>query len=302
MPNKASEHINRAHIQVNSILTNKNILSPTPDTKQLLEIKTELEEVQKEIKCLDTSYQKMAQEVEVLRSAIAQYEQEKVAYYRTISKLVVQDVIMAAKSETGIQEVQETQSRHDVALQQHQSKLTAHDKKMNKLEADMKHKVNNERLISIEENLEALKATQVQHSERIDTVDEKCEDLMSKMQMDERNARRRSRTGSQLEEFIEPSREELKQSLEEVRQNVSFIQLYEQAVHRPRFDSGVSITSTESLQLQFPDECPTSSLPVTTPDSGFNSLAASRETSSSQLKPCDTLAPMNPISEETTES
>ena len=296
MPNKASEHVDRA-LHVNSILINKNTLSSTPDTKeQLLEIKTELEKAQKEIQCLNTSYQKMVQDI----------EQERVANYRTISKLVVQDVVISVKTKISFQEVQETQSRHDVVLQQHQSELAAHKKRMNELEADMKHKADSKHLISVEKSLETLKVTQADQSERIDTTDGKFEDLISSVQMDERNARRRSRTGSQLEEsieaFREPSREELKQSLKEVHQNISLTRSYEQqAVHRPRLDSGVSITSTESLQLQLPDECPIPPLPVTSPDSGFNSLAASRETSSSQLKPCDNFAPLNPISEASTD-
>ena len=305
MPNKASERVGRVYTHVDSILANKHTSSLTNDTKQLLEIKTELEEVQKEIQCLDTNYRKMAQEVESLRLAVAQYETEKFANYHTISKLVVGDVIMAAKTKMDFQEVQETQSRHDVALQQHQSKLTAHDQKINKLEADMKNKPNNERLTSVEKSLEALKATQAQQCERMNSTDEKFENLISKVQMDERSARRRSRTGSQLEEFEayhEPSPEELKQSREEALQNVSLTRLYEQAVDRQRLDSGVSITSTESLQLQLQDECPTSSLPITSPDSGFNSLAPSRETSSSQLKFCDNNAPMNTILENATDS
>ena len=297
MSNKASEHVDRAHTRVDSILTNKTNLSSTPDINLLLE------EALRKIQCLDTNYQKIAQEVEGLRLAVAQYEKEKVANYHTISKLMVQDVIVAAKTKMGFQEVQETQSRHDVALQQHQSKLIActHDQKMNKLEADMKNKANNERLISMEKSLETLKATQAQQCERMDSTDEKFENFILKVQMDERNARRRSKTGSSLEEFVEtyhePSPEELKLSREEALQNVSLIRLYEQAVDRQRLDSGVSITSTESLQLQLQDECPTSSLPITSPDSDFNSLAPSRETSSHQLKFCDNVAPMNPIME-----
>ena len=298
MPNKASEHVDRAHIHVDSILTNKNILSPTPETKQLLEIKTELEEAQKEIQCLNTSYQKMVQDI----------EQERVAYYHTISKLVVQDVVTSVKTKISFQEVQETQSRHDIVLQQNQSELAAYEKRMNKLEADMKHKADNKHLISVKENLETLRVTQAQHRERIDTLDERFEDLISKMQMDERNARRRSRTGLSLEEsieaFREPSHEELKQSLKEAHHNISLTRSYEQqAVNRPRLDSGVSITSTESLQLQFQDECSISSFPIT--DSGFNSLATSRETSSSQLdtnQGCDSFVPMKSISEATIDS
>ena len=297
MPNKASEHVDRAHIHVDSILTNKNILSSTPDTKeQLLEIKTELEEAQKEIQCLNTNYQKMVQDI----------EQERVAYCHTISKLLVQDVVTSAKTKISFQEVQETQSRHDVVLQQHQSELAAYKKRMIDLEADMKHKADNKHLISVKENLETLRVTQAQQSEKIDTTDGKFEGLISSMQLDERNARRRSRTGSQLEEsieaFREPSHEELKQSLKEAHHNISLTRSYEQqAVNRPRLDSGVSITSTESLQLQLPDECPIPPLPVTSPDSGFNSLATSRETSSSQLKPCDIFAQLNPISEASTD-
>ena len=284
MPNKAIEHVDRAHTHIDRILTNKNISSSGPDTKeQLIEIKTELEKAQKEIQCLDTSHQKMVQDI----------EQERVAYYRTISKLVVQDVVTSAKTKISFQEVQETHLRHDVALQQHQNELADYKKRMNELEADMKCKADRKHLISVEESLETLKATQVQQSERIDTTDGKIEDLISSIQMDERNVRRRSKTGSQLEEsieaFREPSREELKQSLKEVHHNIS--------VNRPRLDSGISITSTESLHLQLPDEYPISSLTVTSPDSGFNSLAGSRETSSSQLKPCDNFAPMNPILE-----
>ena len=298
MPNKAIEHVDKAHTQVNSILTKKNILSSTPETQQLLDIKTELEKAQKEIQCLNTSYQKMVQDI----------EQERVAYYHTISKLVVQDVVTSAKTKISFQEVQETHSRHDVALQQHQSELADYKKRMNKLEADMKYKANSKHLISVEENLEALKATQAQQSERIDTTDGKIEDLISSMQMDERNARRRSRTGSQLEEsieaFREPSREELKQSLKEAHHNISLTRSYEpQGVIRQRLDSGVSITSTESLQFQLPDEAPISFFPVS--DSGFNSLATSRESSSSQLdtyQGCDSFIPMKSISEATTDS
>ena len=113
MPNKASEHVDRAHTHVNSILTNKTNMSSTPDINLLLE------EALRKIQYLDTNYQKMAQEVEALRLAVTQYEQEKFVYYRTISKLVVRDAIMAAKTKSSFQEVQETQSRHDVALQQY---------------------------------------------------------------------------------------------------------------------------------------------------------------------------------------
>ena len=264
MPNKTSECVDRASVNVDSIPTNKTNLSSTPDINLLLE------EALRKIQYLDIDYQKMTQDIEALQLAVAQYEQEKVAYYRTISKLVVQDVIVAAKTEAGIQEVQDTQSRHDVALQQHQSKLTAHNKKMNNLEADMKHKVNNERLISIEESLEALKETQAQQSERIDSVDEKFEDLISKMQMDERNARRRSRISLEesIEVYREPSREELKKSLKEARQNISLTRSHEQqAVDRPRLDSGVSIStmkSSKSMEL-LSDAGPISSLPITSP-------------------------------------
>ena len=177
-------------------------------------------------------------------------------------------------------------------------------------------KVNNECLNTIEDNLEVLKATQAQHSERMDTTDEKFEAYVSKMQMDERNARRRSKTGSQLEESIEvyrePSREELKQSLKEVHHNISLTRSYKQQeilIDRPRLDSGVSIsttTSAKSMEL-LSDECPTSSLPTSSPatDSGFSSLAKSQETSSSQLdtnKGCDSFVPMKSISEATTDS
>ena len=306
MPNKVNEYDDRAYTHVNSILTNKTNLSPTPDINLLLE------EALRKIQYLDANYQKMAQDVEVLRLAVTQQEQEKVAYYRTISKLVVRDVIMAAKTKSSFQEVQEIQSRHDVALQHHQSKLTAHQKSMNKFKAGMK--LNNECLVSYKESLEALKATQAQHSDRMDTTDEKFEDLISKMQMDERNARRRSRTGSQLEEstgvYREPSREELKQSLKGVHHNISLTRSYKQhEVDRPRLDSGVSIgtmRSAKSIEL-LSDECSTSSLPITSPaiDSGFNSLVTSQDTSLSQLdtsRGCDSFIPMKSISEATTDS
>ena len=306
MPSKANECVDRAYVHVDSILTNKTNLSSTPDINLLLE------EALRKIQYLDTRHQKMAQDIEVLRLTVTQQEQEKVSYYRTISTLVVQDVIMAAKSKSSFQEVQATQSRHDVVLQQHQSKLTAHQKKMNELKAGMK--VNNECLNAIEDDLEALKATQAQHSERMDTTDEKFEAYVSRMQMDERNARRRSRTGSQLEESIEayrePSREELKQSLKEVHHNISLTRQYnQQEDDRPRMDSGVSITtmtSAKSMEL-LSDECPTSSLPISSPatDSGFSSLPKSQETSSSQLdtnKGCDSFVPMMSIPEATTDS
>ena len=291
MPNKASEHVDRAHVHVDSILTNKTNLSSTPDINLLLE------EALRKIQYLDTNYQKMAQEVEALRLAVTQYEQEKFVYYRTISKLVVRDAIMAAKTKSSFQEVQETQSRHYVALQQHQSD---HEKKMNKLKVDVKNKADNKCLISIEESLKALKEILAQHCERMDITDEKFEDFLSRMQMEERNARRQYRPGLSLEKLNEAhhelSREDLKQSLKESDQNISLRQSYDHlTVNRPRFDSGVSVTSSESLQFQLQDECLTSSLPLTSPDSGFNTLAVIQET-------CDTFAPTNPVVEASQET
>ena len=256
MSNEANGCVDGAHPHVNSILANKY------DTKQLLEIKTELEQVQKKIQQLDTNYQKMAQNAEVL--------------CRNISKLVVQDVIMAAKTKISFQQLQETQSRHNIALQHHQLEAAA----------DMKHKADSKHVISIEESLESLKATQVQQSERMNEI---LENVISRVQLNERNTRRLSKTGLLLEESIEGyqelSHEELKRSL----QNVSQTRLYEQAVNRVRLDSGVNITSTETLQLQLQDECPTSSLLITSPDTGFNSLVPTRETSPPKCKSVITL-------------
>ena len=119
MPSKPNECVDRAYVHVDSIPTN---LSSTSDINLLLE------EALRKIQYLDTRHQKMAQDVEALRLTVTQQEQEKVAYYCTISKLVVQNVIVTAKSKSSFQEVQATQSRHDVVLQQHQSKLETHQK------------------------------------------------------------------------------------------------------------------------------------------------------------------------------